>query len=111
MAKFCIKSDFQNPDWLDIECIYPFNWEKFTDADWATLNTIYTQLLGYKSITEDSEDLLPRWFSRIDNPEQGFLWASVEPPGLQVVGTLPKDTWQAWDKQFRAEISILPFHT
>lgn len=111
MATVCLEADSNNSDWLDIECIYYFNWERFTDADWATLNTIYTQLPGYQSITEDSEDLLPRWFSRIDNPEQGFLWASVEPPGLQVVGTLLKDTWQAWDKQFRAEISILPFRT
>lgn len=111
MATVCLETDSNDSDWLDIECIYPFNWEIFTDADWATLNTIYTKLPGYQSITQNSEDALPRWFSRIDNPKQGFLWASVELPGLQVVGTLPKDTWQAWDEQFRAEISILPFRT
>jgi hypothetical protein len=34
--------------------------------------------------------------------------ASVEPPGLQVYGILPKADWWAWDERFRTQAAVLP---
>jgi hypothetical protein len=31
-----------------------------------------------------------------------FLWASVEPAGLVVGGTLSRELWSTWDAQFRS---------
>ena len=34
-----------------------------------------------------------------------YLWASVEPSGLQVAGELPDDVWEQWDREFMARAS------
>ena len=100
-----IEPDPADPSWLDIERIYCFDWDAFTDSDWKQLGSIYSLLPGYESNCTD----LPRWFSPVDDPQGGYLWASVEPPGLQVAGTLHKESWLDWDKRFRGAIEALPF--
>ena len=89
-----MESDPDDPDWNDIERIYCFDLDSFSDADWKTLHAIYAQLPNHET---HSEDQFPRWFSKIDDPQNGYLWASVEPPGLQVAGTLRQMTWDDWD--------------
>jgi hypothetical protein len=43
------------------------------------------------------------WFGT-DEEAPPFLWASVEPPGLQVYGVLPLTSWNDWDAAFRAAV-------
>ena len=99
-------SDPDDPDWYDIERIYCFEWEAFSNADWKTLRASYAKLPNYET---QAEDAFPRWFSRTDDPENGYLWASVESAGLQVAGTLRRTIWDDWDRQFRAATAGLPF--
>ena len=47
------------------------------------------------------------WFGD-DEDVPPFLWASVEPTGLQVHGVLPEADWCAWDERFRTEAAGLP---
>lgn len=98
--------DPNDPGWLDIERIYCFDWDAFTDADWEKLRLIYTTLPGYQ---ETADRTFLRWFSAEDDPDNGYLWASVEPPGLQVAGTLEHRVWDGWDGRFRSAIAALPF--
>ena len=48
------------------------------------------------------------WFGQ-DEEHPPFLWASVEPPGLQVYGVVRAVDWQLWDATFRESIAELPF--
>ena len=98
-------ADPDDPGWLDIERVYCLDWDAFRDADWDRLRNIYSQLPGYRTNTRDS---FPRWFSDTDDPTQGYLWASVEPPGLQVAGTLRRTDWDVWHERFSSQIEDLP---
>ncbi|MBN1912523.1 MAG: hypothetical protein JW818_22570 [Pirellulales bacterium] len=98
--------DPNDPGWYDIERIYCFDWDAFSDANWERLRSIYATLPGYQG---SDDGAFPRWFSDVDDPSNGYLWAGVEPPGLQVAGTLPHHLWNDWDERFRCAIAALPF--
>ena len=86
---------------IEVERIYCFDWDRFQKQNWQDLTSIYSTLPGALSENEQS------WFG--DNESQPpFLWASVEPPGLQVYGVLPLSDWQKWDREFLARIGPLP---
>ena len=85
-----------------IERVYCLDWHDFEDAHWQSLERIYQGLPGAVRVRD-----VPYWFG--DNEDvPPFLWASVEPPGLQVCGMLRVADWQAWDEQFRSEADGLP---
>lgn len=50
---------------------------------------------------------VPWWFGD-DEDVPPFLWASVEPTGLQVCGILPEAEWWTWDERFREAAGDLP---
>lgn len=97
--------DPNDPDWFDIERVYTFDWDAFTAHDWKKLTEVMNSLPGFV----ETEESCARWFSRMDDPENGYLWGSVEPPGLQVAGTLKINIWNEWDSIFRQSIAPFPF--
>jgi len=93
------------PSLVEIERVYGLYFERFDERDWARLDQIYRALPGaYR------EAQTPMWFGS-DEENPPFLWASVEPPGLQVCGVLPPEDWVAWHSAFISALdeSSLPF--
>jgi hypothetical protein len=82
--------------WLAVERIYGLDWHRFTPGDWDRLALIYPALPGRLPETPRTA----QWFST-DQDTALHLWASVEPPGLQVVGILTAGLWRDWDTHFR----------
>ena len=85
---------------MAVERIYGLDWQRFTPADWDTLQRIYQGLPGWQPFSSD----VARWFS-LNEDRDLYLWASVEPSGLQVAGVLTQGMWQDWDTQFRRAIT------
>ena len=100
-----IEQDPNDLDWFDIERVYTFDWDAFKDADWKRLTAVLHSLPGFV----ETDESFARWFSPIDDPANGYLCGSVEPPGLQVAGTLNIATWKQWDTAFRESITSFPF--
>lgn len=103
-----LDADPDNPEWYDIERIYCFDWEAFSNTEWNTLASIYKQLPHYYPYDFEG---CPRWYSPIDDAQNGYLIASVEPTGLQVFGTLRWLDWRNWDQEFQNRIVSLPFRS
>lgn len=85
--------------WIAVERIYRLDWRRFTSEGWETLRRIYQVLPGHLPSSADSA----RWFS-LDEERELYLWASVEPPGLQVEGVLTLAMWHDWDSRFRRKV-------
>lgn len=103
------ESDPDDPEWYDIERIYCFDWDAFSDVDWSDLSKAYGDLPNFQQNVTDITETFVRWFSPTDDPQSGYLWASVDIPGLQVAGTLRKMVWEDWDQRFQKAIANLPF--
>ncbi|WP_461026421.1 hypothetical protein [Streptomyces sparsus] len=86
--------------WMAVERIYGLDWQRFTPADWDTLQRIYQSLPGWQPFSSD----VARWFS-LDEDRDLHLWASAEPSGLQIAGVLTRGMWQDWDTRFRRAIA------
>lgn len=89
--------------WVDIERIYCFDWDAFDKALWDSMAERVASLPEYRSSASGWA-----WFSDHEDIENGYLHASVEPPGLQIYGTLKLETWQEWDRLFQAAAAGLP---
>jgi hypothetical protein len=87
---------------VEVERIYCLNWDGFDDDHWQALTRVYEGLPGAVRYQD-----VPWWFGD-DEDLPPFLWASVEPPGLQVYGVLPEADWWAWDEHFRVAAAGLP---
>src|SRR5262245_55699361 len=94
------------PDgWVDIERIYCFNWDAFDSVDMDRLRAIFVSLPQSKK--HDSSDCHWWYAARVD-PENAYLTAGVEPPGIHVFGKLPLGEWEAWDRAFQERAAGLP---
>jgi hypothetical protein len=95
----------EDPSMVEIERVYCVDFDAFADADWSRLVDIYRSLPGHYRMAQT-----PMWFGD-DEERLPFLWASVEPPGLQVYGVLPPTAWVEWDRAFMMALnaSTLPF--
>jgi len=91
--------------WVDVERIYCFDWDAFDATLMDRLREIFTTLP--QSRKHDANDC-HWWYSDRENIGDGYLTAGVEPPGLQVFGTLPIETWVEWDQTFQAQTAGLP---
>jgi hypothetical protein len=85
---------------LDVTRTYCLYWHAFTDGHWDMLERICRALPGWQAGSAD----LPRWYSAAE-VQAPYLWASVEPPGLQVGGELDARLWREWDQRFRDAIA------
>ena len=86
-----------------VERVYCLRLSDFTDADYAHLEEIYRCLPGWRGFAPDG---IPSWFGFEGSTP--FLNASVEPSGLQVIGILTPEDWQAWDRAFRLHLPEFP---
>ena len=87
---------------VEVERIYGLDWDRFDDEHWRALTRFYEGLPGVVRHRD-----VPWWFGD-DEDVPPFLWASVEPTGLQVHGVLPEADWWAWDERFREAAGDLP---
>ena len=103
MAWFYDNADFDAGPIREIERIYCLLFDSFSESDWAMLGAIYQQLPR-----PQPSDSVPHWFGF--EASGNYLWASVEPPGLQVAGRLPAADWLAWEAAFHQQLqaSSLP---
>ena len=93
--------DPERPGFVRVERVYCLDWHRFGEPQWRALADVYSRLPGWLQA-----DPFGRWFGDENNPP--YVWASVEPSGLQVWAVLPEADWRAWDEQFRAEAGHLP---
>lgn len=100
-----LDADPDAPEWYDIDRIYCFDWDAFSDSHWSQLALVYSQL---PQPCQPGPNSCPRWFSDRDYSDNGYLTASVEPPGLQVFGTLRKSDLEQWHTEFMSRITGLP---
>lgn len=92
------------PGHVEVERIYCFDWDRFHNSHWQSLAQIYDLLPGVASYPDGG---VPWWFGHdVNSPP--FLWASVEPSGLQVYDVLAIAEWVAWDSLFRVVAGELP---
>jgi hypothetical protein len=89
--------------WVDIDRIYCFDWDAFDTPLFDSLTARVTTLPEHRSSASGWA-----WYSDKEDVESGYLHASIEPPGLQVYGTLPIATWQQWDRELQAIAAEFP---
>ena len=92
------------PPLRPVERVYGLSFNDFSESDWERLAVIYQNLPHWLGFGGDE---CPRWFGA-DEGKPPYLWASVEPAGLQVHGVLLAKDWEAWDAEFRRAAAILP---
>jgi hypothetical protein len=91
-----------DPGTADIDRVYCLDWHRFRDPEWSALDRIYRGLPGWVGYRD-----VPFWFGA-DAEDIPYLFASVEPSGLQVCGVLPASDWLEWVSRFEAAIAALP---
>lgn len=96
------RNPFARPDLADLDRVYPFAWDQFTEADWHRLDAVYKRMPGWLGY-----DPAPWWFGK-DARKSPHLTASVELPGLQVTGVVPSATFTSWHDAFMAAIQDFP---
>jgi hypothetical protein len=103
MPWFYDNADFDSGPTREIERIYCFLFDSFSESDWNRLSAIYGKLPS-----PQFSKMVPYWFGTEETGN--YLWASVEPPGLQVAGKLQEADWLAWETAFNKLIrnSSLP---
>jgi hypothetical protein len=82
-----------------VGCTYNLSYE-MPDAEWQKLAVVYQQLPGFCGYDGSG---CPMWYGREGDAKH--LWASVEPSGLIVEGSLDDREWLLWDAEFRAKAS------
>lgn len=87
---------------IEVDRVYRLDLDAFRKSDWARLDELYRSLPGWKDAPDG-----PCWYGTDENSPP-FLCASVEPPGLQVAGTLGRAEWLTWDAAFREGAKALP---
>lgn len=95
-----------------VEERFLLDWDAFGNKEFEELQCIYSNLPGWIQDPKDNEggDQWPQWFGATDGPAP-WLTASVEPPGLDVYGTLPLPVWSDWQHRFLDAMATLPIRT
>ena len=103
MPWFYDDADFDSGSIREIERIYCFLFDSFSESDWNILGAIYSKLPN-----PQPSNMVPYWFGTEETGN--YLWASVEPPGLQVAGKLRAADWLTWESSFYEQVqnSSLP---
>ncbi len=94
-----------NPDFVEFERVYCLQFYAFTEKQWGELELIHQQLPGTRYQLD-----VPHWYGNDEN-HPPYLWISIEPSGLQVVGILPLNDWVEWDEKFRKQIELTALPT
>jgi hypothetical protein len=91
--------------WVDIERIYCFDWDAFDKALMDQLEAVFKLLPEARRMDSDG---CYWWYADDEDVEGGYLTAGVEPPGLQVFGTLQVREWEKWDSVFQEKAAGFP---
>ncbi len=67
--------------------------------DWASIARVYERMPGWRGY----HDGCPAWFGYEGDPK--YIWASVEPGGLQIVGEMPINEWEPWIAELCVQLS------
>ncbi|SMF91648.1 hypothetical protein SAMN05661091_5525 [Paenibacillus uliginis N3/975] len=89
---------------VSIDRVYCLEFHDFKDVTWQHLGEVYRSLPQY--IVKDNA--CPMWYGE----EEGsavYLYASVEPSGLQIVGDLSAEQWEMWERMFHRQLSRYDF--
>src|SRR5687768_6377952 len=68
---------------------------------WLAVDTVFQGMDGW--IGANESDNTPQWYGR--EGQERYIWASVEPSGLLVVGNLDPEHWTAWVSVLCARLS------
>jgi hypothetical protein len=72
---------------------------------WVKIGEVYASMDGWIELEETE---MPCWFGR--EGDNSYVYASVEPSGLQVEGRLDDAVWLPWIAEFQARLtSVLGF--
>lgn len=70
-----------------------------SESEWKTVFDVYRNMDGWL----ESDDLA-RWYGTEDDAK--YIWASVEPGGIQLVGKIDGYLWEAWITVLCARLSV-----
>ena len=101
------EADPADPGWVDFERVYGLNWDKFTDADWERFNQTLRELPEVR----EAKGGAYAWYSADDDPEGGYIFGSVEPPGLHVYGSIDRQRLSTWHDAFRKAVVEYPLRS
>ena len=65
------------------------------DEIWEKIGSVYKSMPYWAGADQG-----PKWVG-----EHIGLWASVEPGGLQIAGTMPDDIWEEWYRTLKAKLT------
>ena len=91
---------------VEVDRVYYFDFSRFDEGAWSVMENIYRSLPNQSVKNGIGQQM---WFGEEDISDS-FLWSSVEPSGLQVVGYLKKEDWDEWKTAFHRLIRKLPFY-
>ncbi|MBE1442637.1 hypothetical protein [Paenibacillus sp. OAS669] len=89
---------------ISIDRMYCLNFNEFIEATWEQLQQVY--LVLPQCLVKPHQ--CPMWFGE-EGISPNYLYASVEPSGLQIVGELPIEQWELWEKAFHTQLSRFSF--
>lgn len=65
------------------------------DEIWEKIGIVYRSMPYWAGAAQG-----PKWVG-----ENIDLWASVEPGGIQIAGTMPEDIWNKWYPKLKADLT------
>lgn len=83
-----------------IDRVYCLMFHDFIETAWEQLGEVYRSLPQYIQ----QPDACPMWYGE-EESKAPFLYASIEPSGLQIVGHLSSEQWERWERIFHQELS------
>ncbi|WP_201004126.1 hypothetical protein [Paenibacillus glycanilyticus] len=89
---------------VSVDRVYCLDFNEFVAATWEQLKQIYLLLPQYLVNSHQC----PMWFGE-EGISSIYLYASVEPSGLQIVGELTFEKWELWEKTFHAQLARYSF--
>jgi hypothetical protein len=87
-----------------VDRVYCLDFNLFDSKCWSNLSQVY-RLLPNQIIIDNIEQAI--WFGEESSCEH-YLYASVEPSGLQVTGFLNNSDWNMWEQIFNAHLTEFP---
>ncbi|MCY9580708.1 hypothetical protein [Paenibacillus alvei] len=101
---FYDNSELKDEPIVHIDRVYCLDFSQFTNDSWDRLAEIYSLLPSQICIHHIGQ---PCWFGE-EGKTDYFLWASVEPSGLQIAGILKSSDWNEWECKFNELVAVFP---
>ena len=69
------------------------------ESEWTIVSEVYRSMNGWLGAGD-----LPRWYGTEDDEQ--YIWASLEPSGIQFVGKVDAALWTSWLTVLCARLSV-----